>query len=275
MTGTLVIKLGGELLDEAHLDESRAIAADVTTLVDQGQNVVMVHGGGPQVTALQTRLGLESRIVSGRRITDLEALQAMKMAVVGQVNVELCSRLLAAGGRPVGLHGASALAIRAHRRAPMVLSGAGSEPIDLGHVGDVDGVNTELLLLLISSRYIPVLACLGADAHGNTYNINADTVANSVAASLGAEMLVMVTNTPGVLKNLKDPASRMPELTRPQADAAIKDGTIAAGMIPKVQESFRAMDAGVSRVLIAGHLQAGELRKAVLEPGSVGTVLTG
>lgn len=274
MNKTLVIKLGGELLDAAHLAESQAIAADVAALTREGHTVVMVHGGGPQVDALQKRLGMETRKVAGRRITDEETLLVMKMAVAGQVNVEVCSRLIAAGARPVGLHGASSLAIKAHRRPPMVVSGGGPDPVDFGLVGDVDGVNTELLNTLTRAGYVPVLACLGADEKGATFNINADTVANGVAVSLKADALVLVTGTPGVLKDVKDPTTRLGKLSRADAHTAIQDGVIAGGMIPKVEESLKAMEEGVAQVVIVGQLKAGDLKRAVLEPGSVGTALT-
>jgi acetylglutamate kinase len=271
---TVCIKIGGELLEPARLAESQAIATDVAALTRDGHTVVVVHGGGPQVDALQKRLGMETKKVGGRRVTDEATLQVMQMAVAGQVNVAVCSRLTAAGGKPVGLHGASSLAIQAHRRPPMVVSGGGPDPVDFGHVGDVDGVNTALLRTLTGAGYTPVLACLGADAQGNTYNINADTVANGVAVALKADALVLVTSTPGVLKDIKDPSSRMGQLTRAQAKAAIESGVIAAGMIPKVEESFKAMDDGVMQVVIVGQLSPGDLTRAVLEPGSVGTTLT-
>ncbi|MEW5852263.1 MAG: acetylglutamate kinase [Myxococcota bacterium] len=270
---TTVIKLGGELMDAAHQEELKAIAADIGALMQAGHTVVVVHGGGPQATALQKRLGMEPRMVGGRRITDEGTLEVMKMAVAGAVNVDLCARLTAAGARPVGLHGASSLAVRAKRRPPLVVSGGGPDPVDFGFVGDVQSVNTELLGLLGKNGYVPVMACLGADEQGNTFNINADTVANQVAVALKADALLLITGTPGVLKDVKDPGSRIPVLTRADGNAAIKDGTIGAGMIPKVEESFKALDEGVSQVIILGRLTVGQLKRAVLEPGSVGTVL--
>lgn len=273
MTSTFVIKLGGELMEAPKAAELAAIASDVAALQKEGHIVVVVHGGGPQATALQKKLGQEPRKVGGRRITDDDTLQVMKMAVAGQVNVDLCSRLTASGARPVGLHGASSQAIKAHKRPPVVVSGGGPDPIDFGHVGDVDGVNVELLTLLTKNGYVPVLSCLGADGEGHVFNINADTVANGVARTLKAAGLVMVTGVPGVMKDLKDPSTRMGLLTRTQAQAAIKDGTINGGMIPKVEECFSAIDEGVSQVFIVGELRAGDLKRAVLEPGSVGTAL--
>ena len=160
-----------------HLAHMAAIAADVAEMRGRGERVVIVHGGGPQATELQKKLGQTPNIVAGRRITDAETLEVMKMVVAGKLNVDACSALLAAGS-PVGLHGASALAVEAVKRPPRVVSGGGPNPIDFGHVGDVTRVNGKLIGLLTESGYVPVLACLGADAQGHVFNINADIVAN-------------------------------------------------------------------------------------------------
>ena len=184
MSATVVIKLGGEVVASAHM---AAIAADVAEMQARGERVVVVHGGGPQATELQKKLGQTPKIVAGRRITDAETLDVMKMIVAGKVNVDACAALVAAGARPVGLHGASALAVEAVKRPPRVVTGGGPEPIDFGHVGDVTGVNEELLGLLSGAGYVPVIACLGADAAGNVYNINADVVANQLAMAAALE----------------------------------------------------------------------------------------
>ena len=266
---TLVIKLGGEVVAGAHLP---AIAADVTALSAGGARVVLVHGGGPQATALQKRLGQTPNVVAGRRITDEGALEVMKMTVAGQVNVDLCAALIAAGGKPVGLHGASALTIRAVKRPPRVVSGAGPDPIDFGHVGDVIGVGAPLLELLLGGGYVPVLACLGAGDDGSVYNINADIVANKVAIALGAS-LFLITDVPAVLRDVADPTSRIARMTIAEGKQAIADGVVTRGMIPKLEESFAALGEGVRAVHVVGRLAAGELARAVREPGSVGTML--
>jgi acetylglutamate kinase len=222
---------------------------------------------------LQKRLGQSPRIVAGRRVTDRETLDVMKMAVAGLVNVDLCSALLAAGARPVGLHGASACAIRAHRRPPSIVAGGGPDPVDFGQVGDVDGVNEHLLTQLLSLGYLPVIACLGADDRGNAYNINADTVATKAAVALRARALVLVTDVPGVLRNVEDTSSRIPRLTAAEGKAAIDSGVASRGMIPKLEESFDAIAEGVSAIHIVGRLSPGQLMREVEEPGSVGTVL--
>jgi acetylglutamate kinase len=266
----IVIKLGGEIVQGPELD---LVADDVRALVEAGHRVTMVHGGGPQASALQKRLGLEPRMIAGQRQTDAATLEVMKFVVAGQLNVDLCGRLLAHGVRPVGLHGASGHALRAVRRPPRVMAGAGPDPVDLGLVGDVTGFNLELLGDLHARGYVPVLACLGCDDRGQALNINGDTVASQLAGALRADALVLVTSAPGVLGDVKDPASRIPRIARGDFERMVADGTVSGGMIPKLQESFDVLKGGARSVVIIGRLAPGDLRRAVLEPGSAGTVL--
>lgn len=267
-----VIKVGGDIVRSSTL---AAVAADVAELAGRGDRVVVVHGGGPQATELQRQLGQEPNIVAGRRITDAGALDVMKMVVAGRINVDLCAALLNAGARPIGLHGASSLAVEAVRRPPRVVSGGGADPIDFGHVGDVIGVSRPLFDLLLGAGHVPVVACLGADAAGNVYNINADIVANQAAKLLGADHLVLVTGVPGVLRDITDPGSRIPTLTAAEARAAIDDGTAAGGMIPKLDESMRVLaDGSLRAVHIVGDLAPGDLLREIDAPGAVGTALT-
>jgi acetylglutamate kinase len=250
-----------------------AIAADVAEMRRSGVPIVIVHGGGPQASALQQKLGQTPKIVGGRRVTDVETLDVMKMTVAGKVNVDLCAALVAAGTKPVGLHGASACTVLAKRRPPKVVTGGGPDPVDFGFVGDVVGVNGELIALLGTAGYVPVLACLGADASGGVYNINADAVANQVAIRLDARALVLVTDVPGVLRDVKDPSSRIGRMTIAEGKRAIDEGVVTKGMIPKLEESFAAIAEGVRAVHVVGRLERGDLGRAVTDPGSVGTVL--
>lgn len=268
----VIVKVGGEVVASPAM---AVIAAGVGEMCSRGERVLLVHGGGPQATALQKKLGLLPKIVAGRRITDAETLEVMKMTVAGKVNVDACAALLAAGQRPVGLHGASSLVIRAVKRPPRVVTGAGPEPIDFGQVGDVTGVNEELLSLLAGAGYVPVVACLAADPQGRCYNINADVVANQLAVALGAKALVLVSDVPGVLGDPNDPASRIARLSVADGRKAIADGVVTKGMIPKLEESFAAIAQGVRAVHIVGRLQPAQLAREVAEPGSVGTVLVG
>ena len=270
MSKRFLVKLGGEVVKSAEL---AAIAGDVAALAKAGHRVFVVHGGGPQATELMKRLGMTPVIVGGRRVTDAATLDVMKMTLAGQVNVELCAALVRAGAKPVGLHGASGPAITATKRPPRVVSGAGPDPIDFGHVGDVTSVDTALLELVAGSGRVPVLACLGCGDDGAIYNINADIVANKVAIALAVDALLLVTDVPGVMRDLHDPSSRLAKLTVAEAKGAIADGTVRGGMIPKLEESFAALAEGVRAVHVLGKLAPGELARAATDPGSIGTVL--
>jgi acetylglutamate kinase len=268
---TIVVKIGGEVIASG---EAAVLAADLHALTkDDAVRIAIVHGGGPQATELQKRLGIATTQVAGRRVTDLATLDVMKMAVAGKLNVDLCAILAAAGVAAVGLHGVSGLVVRAVKRPAKVYAGAGPDPIDLGHVGDVTGFNLDLLETLWRARFVPVIACLGADASGGVYNINADMVGNQLAAALRADRLFLITSAPGVLRDLNDPSSRLPQLTRADAKAAIADGTVTGGMIAKLEEAIAVVDQGVGALHILGKLAAGDLVRAVREPGSVGTTL--
>lgn len=269
----VVIKLGGELMSPARAEELAAITAGVRALVDAGHRVVLVHGGGPQTSALQRELGQEPKMVGGRRVTDDAALDVMLMVVAGRLNVALVSALVGAGLSAVGLNGVSAHLIRCVKRPAKVVSGGGPDPVDFGHVGDVTGVNEALLDLLLDAGHTPVLACVGSDDAGRPYNINADTVANGVAIALRADRLLLLTSTPGVLKDINDLSTRVPTLTVAAGHAAIADGTVQGGMIPKLEESFEALAAGVGQIHILGHVAQGDLQRALDEPGAVGTAL--
>ncbi|HTL38669.1 MAG TPA: acetylglutamate kinase [Kofleriaceae bacterium] len=267
---SLVIKIGGEVIGSG---EAQILAKDLRVLVDEGALVAIVHGGGPQATALQKQLGIETKQVAGRRVTDAPTLDVMKMVLAGKLNVDLTAALQAAGVPAVGLHGASGLVVRAKRRPPKVYPGAGPDPVDMGFVGDVVGFNLDLLRTLWDAKFVPVIACLGADAEGGVYNINADMVGNQLAAALKSDRLFLVTSTPGVLRDVNDPSSRIGQLTVAEAKAAIADGTVSGGMIPKLEEAMAVIDQGVGAIHILGKLGQGDLVRAVREPGSVGTTL--
>jgi acetylglutamate kinase len=266
---TIVVKIGGEVVGSG---EAALLAADLREL-QTGRRIAIVHGGGPQATALQKQLGLPTTQIAGRRVTDAATLDVMKMAVAGKLNVDLCATLLAAGLQPVGLHGASGHVVKAVRRPPKVYPSAGPDPVDLGLVGDVTGFNLGLLAALWAHDFIPVIACLGADAEGGVYNINADLVGNQLAAALRAERLFLVTSTPGVLRDVNDPNSRLAKITCAEAKAAIADKVVTGGMIAKLEEAMDVIDQGVGSIHILGKLAPGDLVRAVREPGSVGTTL--
>lgn len=278
----VVIKLGGDVLEGEALG---AVAGDIATLAGRAAGAavraVVVHGGGPQATALSERLGLTPQIVGGRRVTDAATLDVMKMVVAGKLDVDLVVALRAAGVRAVGLSGTSGL-VRARRRPPRVVAGGGPEPVDFGLVGDVVGFDLALLATLGDGGYLPVVACLGLDEEvptapagqttraGQALNINADVVASQLAAALGARALVAVTRVGGVRRDKDDPATRIARLTVAEARAVIAGGTVKGGMIPKLEEAFAPLGAGVGAVHIVA---PGEVAVALDAPGTCGTLI--
>jgi acetylglutamate kinase len=262
----VVVKLGGDVLTGPALGIA---AAQIARARGSDRRLVVVHGGGPQTTELSRRLGIEPRLVGGRRITDEAALDVVKMVVAGRLNVDLVAALRAAGVPAVGLSGSSGV-VRAHRRPPRVVSGAGGAAIDFGLVGDVEGFDLALLEALAAGGYLPVIACLGAGSDGDPLNINADVVASQLAAALGAAALVACTAVGGVRRDKDDPATRLPRLTVAEAQAAIRDGVVQGGMIPKLEEAFAPLAAGVGAVHVVA---PGEIAAALQAPGSVGTLL--
>jgi len=266
MTKTIVVKLGGDVFEPASL---AAVAAELPAVVAAGWRPLLVHGGGPQATALSERLGLTPVLVGGRRVTDASTLDVMKMTVAGKLNVDLVAALRAAGVPAVGLAGSSGV-VRAAKRPPRVVAGGGDAPVDFGWVGDVTGFDLTLLTLLRDAGYLPVVASLGLADGGVCLNINADVVASQLAAAAGAAALVAITRVGGVRRDKDDPASRIPRLTVAQARAAIADGTVRGGMIPKLEEAFAPLGAGVPAVHIVA---PGELVAALSTPGATGTVL--
>jgi acetylglutamate kinase len=267
--GVAVVKLGGDVLEPPARDE---VARALRAALDQAaaQRLVVVHGGGAQVTALATRLGLPTRQVAGRRITDAATLEVLEMVVAGRLNIELCAALRRMGVAAVGLHAGSAV-IRARRRPPRVVAGAGPDPIDFGLVGDVTGFDRALVEALWSGGHLPVLSCLGLSAEGEVLNLNADLVAGQLAAALGAETLVAVTGVGGVRRDAADPGTRIARLGLAEARAAIADGTVGGGMIAKLDEACAALGAGVGCVQIVA---PAEIAAGLRAPGSVGTLLT-
>ncbi len=235
-----VVKLGGASAGDDLAAVGRALSA-------YRDPQVVVHGGGPQASALSERLGVPERKVAGRRITDEATLEVILMAVGGAVHHRILAGL-AAGGLPVvGLAGPSVL--RAHRRPPLLVEG---ESIDFGLVGEIDEVDVSLLRSLTGAGKVPVIACLAAGAEGTLYNINADTVAARLAVSLGAQELVQVTDSGGVRANRDLPESLLDHLSAGEAQRMLGDGRASGGMRPKLEAALAALAAGVPEVRIVG-----------------------
>ena len=243
-----VIKVGGDIL----LDEIQrsGLAKNIIGLLNENWRVVVLHGGGPQLSAMQSRCGIEPRKVAGRRITSQDDLVLVKQVLCGQVNVDIVSLMQAHGVNAFGCHGASGKLIQANKRPPIKVSGGGAETIDFGEVGDVTLINTELLSSLLSADLVPVIASLGINANGDVFNINADTTVVQIARQMSAELLVFVTGIGGIFHDIKDPTSRFAELDETTARQHIDNGIIVEGMIPKVEEALSLLTSGVGTVAI-------------------------
>jgi len=272
-----VLKLGGDVVaDSVVLAE---VLADVRTLGEAGWHIVVCHGGGPQAGALQKRLGVSKVMVGGRRVTDEATLQVMKQVLAGEVSVDLVAAAVAAGLAAVGISAVSCGLVTAHRRPPVRVSGGGEEPVDFGFVGDIEEIRPALLRHLWAGGYVPIVNTLGLDGSRHperptrqVYNINADTVASALAAALQVDHLFLVTAIGGVLRDKDDPSTRIPVLHARQARAAIADGTIVGGMIPKIEEALDNLSRGIGAVHIIGP-GAGRLEAAARSPGRQGTAL--
>lgn len=265
-----VVKIGGELAsDPQRLADGvgRAVAA----FRGEGIKVAVVHGAGPQATELSKKLGLEPKLVGGRRVTDAATLEVMKMTLAGQVSVDVAAAFRRANVPALCTTGVSAGLIEAVKRPPKVVSGGGPDPVDYGLVGDVASVNVALFEKLAQAGVVPVLGSLSGDAQGQVFNINADTVATRVAAALQAAKLFLVSNVPGVLRDKNDPKTRIPKLTPQDARAQIASGVIQGGMIPKVEESLEMLEEGIGAIHIVGLDPTSAILDEAKEPGRAGT----
>jgi acetylglutamate kinase len=249
---TIVIKYGGAAMERADLKDSFAQEVSLLRLV--GLNPVIVHGGGPQIGAMMKRLGKEPRFIGGMRVTDQETVDIVEMVLVGKINKEIVARINHHGGRAIGLSGKDASLLRARRRPHRLPSG---EEVDIGLVGEVEAVNTEAIRLLTEDGFIPVIAPVGVGSAGETYNINADLVAGDVAAALGAEKLIHLTDVQGILDADRRLVST---LARKEAERFVKDGVIDGGMLPKVESSLRALEGGSGKA----HIIDGSQEHAIL-----------
>lgn len=262
----IVIKYGGAaMIDE---DLKAAVLQDIVLLRYVGMKPVLVHGGGPEVSALMRRLGKEPEFVRGLRVTDAETMEIAEMVLGGRLNKHLVDGLQRAGGRAVGLSGKDDRTILARK-----LETHEGQPIDLGFVGEIERLNPELILLLVNHGYIPVLSSVGVGEDGTSYNINADTLAGRLAADLYADKFVMLTDVRGICSVAKDDSTLINRVTAAQAKEMIADGTIAGGMIPKVEGCLEASDGGVDRVhIIDGRIPHALLMEILTDEG-IGTLI--
>lgn len=267
---TIVIKFGGNaMVDEALQD---AFARDIVLLKQVGLNPVVVHGGGPQINQLLEKLGKEGEFVQGMRVTDRETMDVVQMVLGGLVNKDIVALINRHGGRAVGLTGRDAGLVRARklkvsRKSPDMLE---PEIIDIGHVGEVASIDPSILNLLESKDFIPVVAPIGVGEDGEAYNINADVVASKIAQVLGAEKLLLLTNTAGVLDK---EGKLLTGLSARDVEALIENGTIYGGMLPKIDFALDAVRGGVKTVqIIDGRVPHAVLLELLTDKG-VGTLI--
>ena len=272
---TFVVKLGGDVLrDTTALDH---VAGQLALLHSLGIRLVVVHGGGPQASDLQRRLGQEPQMVAGRRVTDDAALETVKMAFGGQLNTDLVAALREHEIQAVGLTGVDGDLLTAKRRPPVrVIDDDGIErTVDYGHVGDIAGVDPRVLTTLLDGRFVPVVASLAGDGDGNIYNVNADTVAETVAVALRAMKLIFLTAVTGVLRDRSD-ASTLVTFADPDDLAGLMaSGALAGGMRPKVEACIRAATGGVERTHIIDGRSPDALLLEVFTGAGVGSMIVG
>ena len=264
---TLVIKYGGNAMTDPHLKE--CFAHDVVLLKLVGFNPVVVHGGGPQIENMLSRVGKKGEFVQGMRVTDAETMEVVEMVLGGQVNKEIVSLINQAGGKAVGLTGKDSNFIRA-KKLMMENKDNPGDLIDIGQVGDITQIDPSLISFLDKGDFIPVIAPIGVGEDGESYNINADVVAGKLAEILKAEKLVLLTNTPGVLDKQ---GKLLTGLTPRDIDDLVADGTLSGGMLPKIASALDAARNGVKSVhIIDGRVEHCLLLEILTDHG-VGTMI--
>ena len=264
---TIVIKYGGNAMTDEHLKQ--CFAQDVVLLKLVGMNPVVVHGGGPQINEMLDRLGKKGEFIQGMRVTDDETMDVVEMVLGGQVNKEIVNLINRHGGKAVGLTGQDGNFIHAQKLLMEDMNDP-SKLIDVGQVGEITGIDPSIINFLDTGDFIPVVAPIGVGEGGETYNINADVVAGKLAEILGAEKLILLTNTPGVLD--KD-GNLLTGLTPRQIDDLVADGTLSGGMLPKISSALDAARGGVKSVhIIDGRVEHALLLEVLTDDG-VGTLI--
>ncbi|MBF0359394.1 MAG: acetylglutamate kinase [Oligoflexia bacterium] len=264
-----VIKFGGEIVESR--EQLDNLANSIKKLYQQGENIVLIHGGGPQATKLSTRLGLTAKMVGGRRVTCADTLDVMKMTLPGIINSNILAIFKAHGLQAASASGVNI--VNAKKRPPKAVSGSNGEVIDFGFVGDIVSIDTSIIDHLLAGKFIPVISPLSADNEGQILNINADTVAVQIAKKLKASKFVLITEVGGVYQNLEDKNSKFTTLTMSDAKKKIADGIIQGGMIPKLEESFTLLEDQLHSFHIVGLQQSDSLLKEIQHPGSMGTAV--
>ena len=266
---TIVVKYGGNAMINPELKNS--VIQDIVLMKYVGMRPVVVHGGGPEITALLKQLGKQSSFVSGLRVTDAETVEAAEMVLVGKINTEIVNLLNRHGGRAVGLNGKDADLIVAKKHFATVYEGGEPKQVDIGYVGDVAAVQPGILDTLLENGYTPVIAPVGVGPDGGTYNINADYVAGEIAGALRAEKLLLLTDVPGIYEDYPRQETFVSTLTVDRAKTMIAAGSIDGGMIPKVEACLKALAGGCVKTHIIDGRQPHSLLLEVFTDKGIGT----
>ena len=260
---TVVIKYGGSAMLDPEINKT--IVQDIVLLKLVGLKPVIVHGGGPEINSMLKRLDIQSEFINGLRVTTKETMEVVEMVLAGKVNKQIVEMISGQGGCPVGLTGKDGKILKAKK--------LNKDGVDLGFVGEIEHVNTRLIKSLIDNDFIPIIAPIGSDDEGNTYNINADYAAVAIAGALNAQKLVFLTDVEGVLKDKDDPQSLISFLSDIEAKKHIESGIIAGGMIPKVECCMEAIEKGVPMVHILDGRKKHALILEIYTPNGIGTMI--
>jgi len=263
-----VLKAGGDAFVSP--ETTRALMEQIGILHQVGIRVVLVHGGGPQSTALSKRLGLETRMVEGRRITDAQTLEVSTMILNGEINTRIVAVCRALGVPAIGISGVDGGLIKASKRPPVQRNG---ETVDYGFVGDIHGIDPGIVLKLLDNDLVPIVSPLSSDDSGTLLNINADTVAAALACELKAEKFVLATGAPGILDNVEDPRSLISYVDRGGLRRLRDEGKLSGGMLPKVAAIERALSGGVPRVHVISYSQPDSLLLEFFTNEGTGTLV--
>ena len=266
---TVVIKYGGNAMVNTELKNS--VIQDITLLKYVGMRPVVVHGGGPEITKFLKQLGKQSTFISGLRVTDEETVSIAEMVLVGKINTEIVNLLNRHGAKAVGLSGKDADLIVAKKHLAEVHEDGEVKTVDIGYVGDVEHINTDILNALLDRGYIPVIAPIGIGRDNESYNINADYVAGEVAGALGAEKLIMLTDVEGIYRDYNDKSSFISSLSLTEAQAMIREGSIGGGMIPKVETCIKALEGGTGKTHIIDGREPHSILMEIFTDSGVGT----
>ena len=265
----IVIKYGGAAMEDETLVHS--VMEDIVLMKYVGIRPIIVHGGGPRITEWMDKVGKVPEFVQGLRVTDAETVEIAEM-VLGSINKAIVARINQHGGKAIGLSGKDANLIIAEKQETQITDENGKQmDVDLGFVGKIIGVNTEAIVALDRAGYIPVITPIGVGVDGQTYNINADTMAGEVASAFQAEKLIVLTDTLGILRDLSDTASLIPTICMREVDQFIKDGLIAGGMLPKVEACTTALMGGVYKTHIIDGRIPHSLLLEIFTEGGIGT----